>query len=138
MLRLTGVAKRHHSPRHVRAIEPVAQSLSTRFDRPRSDEFEADPRRRMDQGQLRASNECSLFGDTIEELSTWHWSEESFEDVDDPGLLDAIDPLAPITNPFRNVGHNDPCPCGSGKKIQKVLPPLGNQMDTYQQCHAYD
>lgn len=83
------------------------------------DEFEADLRRHMDQGQVRANNEYSLFGDTIEELSTWHWSEESFEDVDDPSLLDAIDPLAPITNPFRNVGRNDPCPCGSGKKFKK-------------------
>lgn len=25
----------------------------------------------------------------------------------------------PVTNPFRNVGRNDPCPCGSGKKYKK-------------------
>lgn len=25
----------------------------------------------------------------------------------------------PVTNPFRNVGRNDPCPCGSGKKAKK-------------------
>ncbi|RWO77915.1 MAG: hypothetical protein EOS18_19790 [Mesorhizobium sp.] len=23
---------------------------------------------------------------------------------------------APVTNPLRHVGRNDPCPCGSGKK----------------------
>ena len=26
---------------------------------------------------------------------------------------------APYLNPFRNVGRNDPCPCGSGKKYKK-------------------
>jgi hypothetical protein len=25
----------------------------------------------------------------------------------------------PAHNPFRNVGRNDPCPCGSGKKFKK-------------------
>ncbi|MGE0747909.1 MAG: DUF1186 domain-containing protein [Rhodospirillales bacterium] len=31
------------------------------------------------------------------------------------------DPLesGPMQNPFRNVGRNDPCPCGSGKKFKK-------------------
>ncbi|MDG4898063.1 DUF1186 domain-containing protein [Mesorhizobium sp. WSM4976] len=28
-------------------------------------------------------------------------------------------PIEPATNPFRNVGRNDPCPCGSGKKFKK-------------------
>ena len=26
---------------------------------------------------------------------------------------------APVSNPFRNVGRNDACPCGSGKKFKK-------------------
>lgn len=25
----------------------------------------------------------------------------------------------PITNPYKNIGRNDPCPCGSGKKYKK-------------------
>ncbi|WP_256476707.1 SEC-C metal-binding domain-containing protein [Bradyrhizobium sp. 186] len=25
----------------------------------------------------------------------------------------------PESNPFRKVGRNDPCPCGSGKKFKK-------------------
>lgn len=25
----------------------------------------------------------------------------------------------PVTNPWRNVGRNDPCPCGSGKKAKR-------------------
>ena len=28
-------------------------------------------------------------------------------------------PRMPAHNPFRNVGRNDPCPCGSGKKFKK-------------------
>jgi uncharacterized protein len=24
-----------------------------------------------------------------------------------------------VTNPFRDIGGNDPCPCGSGKKFKK-------------------
>ena len=26
---------------------------------------------------------------------------------------------APLNNPYKNVGRNDPCPCGSGKKFKK-------------------
>jgi hypothetical protein len=28
-------------------------------------------------------------------------------------------PAVPVTNPWRHVGRNDPCPCGSGKKAKK-------------------
>ena len=28
-------------------------------------------------------------------------------------------PPAPVVNPMRHVGRNDPCPCGSGKKAKK-------------------
>jgi hypothetical protein len=31
----------------------------------------------------------------------------------------AYEPIAPYINPFRHVGRNDPCPCGSGKKAKK-------------------
>lgn len=27
--------------------------------------------------------------------------------------------ITPVTNPLRDVGRNDPCPCGSGKKFKK-------------------
>lgn len=29
------------------------------------------------------------------------------------------EPEAPVVNPLRDVGRNDPCPCGSGKKYKK-------------------
>jgi uncharacterized protein len=35
------------------------------------------------------------------------------------GEADARAPGEPAANPFRNVGRNDPCPCGSGKKFKK-------------------
>ena len=28
-------------------------------------------------------------------------------------------PEPPLVNQFRDVGRNDPCPCGSGKKYKK-------------------
>ena len=37
-------------------------------------------------------------------------------------LLDAADdwtPPTPAVNPWRHVGRNDPCPCGSGKKAKR-------------------
>lgn len=38
-------------------------------------------------------------------------------DLDDDSWDDLVRP--PVLNPFRDVGRNDPCPCGSGKKFKK-------------------
>ncbi|HEY4922515.1 MAG TPA: DUF1186 domain-containing protein [Xanthobacteraceae bacterium] len=68
-------------------------------------------------GQI--EHEFELFGDTIEELSTWGAQGED-EDAGDGGervLWSAGD--GPAVNPYRDVGRNDPCPCGSGKKFKK-------------------
>jgi SEC-C motif-containing protein len=32
---------------------------------------------------------------------------------------DLVYPNEPVRNPWRHVGRNDPCPCGSGKKAKK-------------------
>lgn len=51
-------------------------------------------------------------------------------DLDERGLGYLDDPVAalawteegagePVTNPYRDVGRNDPCPCGSGKKFKR-------------------
>jgi hypothetical protein len=46
--------------------------------------------------------------------------EDSFSGTDAPdGLFDLPVARNPVHNPFRNVGRNDPCPCGSGKKFKK-------------------
>jgi hypothetical protein len=62
--------------------------------------------------------EFEPFGDVIEELSRWAvlprgGQEQDFDDWQPPLLS------TPAHNPFRNVGRNDPCPCGSGKKFKK-------------------
>lgn len=41
------------------------------------------------------------------------------EEADAFGDLDAGPAPEPVTNPWRHVGRNDPCPCGSGKKAKR-------------------
>jgi hypothetical protein len=72
-----------------------------------------------------SASEFDLFGDAIDELSGWHCfdeeSEESEEDSEDEaGVWDVpVPPNVPAVNPYRGVGRNDLCPCGSGKKFKK-------------------
>ena len=62
--------------------------------------------------------------DMIAEMSGWYcFSEEARrarrEELElSSGYGDAV-PMAPATNPFRDIGRNDPCLCGSGKKFKK-------------------
>jgi len=61
------------------------------------------------------------FGDAIETLASWSAPNASDEiaadDFAEVAEWDA--PPAPHVSPFRSVGRNDPCPCGSGKKYKK-------------------
>ena len=67
--------------------------------------------------------------DAIDALSQWaafsgeddgEDDEPSDDDATDRDLLDdAAAREEPVINPYRNVGRNDPCPCGSGKKFKK-------------------
>jgi hypothetical protein len=70
-----------------------------------------------------SGGEYTLFGDTIEELSTWYcFSEEAKrarERARNAPLLPLFAFNEPIINPMRGVGRNDPCPCGSGKKYKR-------------------
>jgi hypothetical protein len=66
----------------------------------------------------------SLFGDPVEEFAWWAgFNREREKDLErvpasaKAPRWDAIQGQA--FNPFRNVGRNDPCPCGSGKKFKK-------------------
>src|SRR3954463_14767305 len=64
--------------------------------------------------------------DAIGELSGWYTlSDAAQEDQErwatsseDAGLSFA-DTTLPFVDPFKGVGRNDPCPCGSGKKFKK-------------------
>ena len=56
----------------------------------------------------------------IEEVSGWYCYSEKYlrqmEEEDPPLLWEEADIAS---NPYRDVGRNDPCPCGSGKKFKK-------------------
>ncbi len=54
------------------------------------------------------------FSNTIETLSSWAASNGEEDDGYEGAPSDG-----PVINPFRDVGRNDPCPCGSGKKYKK-------------------
>jgi hypothetical protein len=55
--------------------------------------------------------------DPVEALEWTRWSDAGAEA--DPWKFDALNSGGPATNPMRNVGRNDPCPCGSGRKAKK-------------------
>ncbi len=67
-------------------------------------------------------------------LASLDWvsrGEDNGEENDDASSWTdiAAEPTEPIRNPWRHVGRNDPCPCGSGKKAKKCClsggqPPL--------------
>jgi uncharacterized protein YchJ len=62
------------------------------------------------------------FGNTVEEFANWHGFTEAYRDELDRMRQDAREWLAlhgPARNANRNVGRNDPCPCGSGEKYKK-------------------
>jgi hypothetical protein len=68
--------------------------------------------------------EYALFGDVVDEMSTWYcFSERYLESKkrSDKGDTELRRTLyqGQAVNPFKNVGRNDPCPCGSGKKFKK-------------------
>ena len=70
----------------------------------------------------RRENEYTLFGDTIEELSKWTAFSTDYESDGERNFIDRDpqwSPNVPAVNPFKGVGRNDPCPCGSGKKFKK-------------------
>jgi len=68
--------------------------------------------------------EYTLFGDVVDEMPTWYcFSERYLESKkrSDKGDTELRRTLyqGQAVNPFKNVGRNDRCPCGSGKKFKK-------------------
>ncbi|HEY4044330.1 MAG TPA: DUF1186 domain-containing protein, partial [Rhodopila sp.] len=51
--------------------------------------------------------------DLVTHMSGW----AAFQPAEPEPPLRGID--LPVRNPYRNVGRNDPCPCGSGSKFKK-------------------
>ncbi len=85
----------------------------------RFEDFEKDLQQAIDDPSappFGGENEYTLFGDTITELSTWYGFRPKTVKNNE---VDRSWPFTPVVNPHRNVGRNDPCPCGSGKKFKK-------------------
>ena len=89
------------------------------------DHFEQDLRRgieRLGEPCRPDDHEYTLFGDTIDELSEWYcFSERYSEDQERYRRHAETNRLSnqPLENPFKSIGRNDPCPCGSGKKFKR-------------------
>jgi hypothetical protein len=84
-----------------------------------------------------AERRYSVPGDAVEELLRWcAFREDDREPIDDPWRDDRSTdwspspwPVAPLVNPFKGVGRNDPCPCGSRQKFKKCC--LSLTQDAY-------
>jgi hypothetical protein len=85
------------------------------------EDFEWDLQSAIDTGPQpwQENDEFALFGDTIEELSGWAAFAPEDEEAHMSGSAWNPPAPTPAVNPFRGVGRNDPCPCGSGKKFKK-------------------
>jgi hypothetical protein len=67
-------------------------------------------------------DEYTVFGDTVDELSGWYCFTEQYGEDRERWRQQAETNLLlsePYQNPFRGIGRNDPCPCGSRKKFKK-------------------
>jgi len=99
--------------RHLLGFDDFEQDLKHGIERP------GEPWRPGD-------DEYEIFGDTVEELSGWHcFAEHDSEDREEWRQPDELDHILsePHHNPFKRIGRNDPCPCGSGKKFKKCCLP---------------
>ena len=83
--------------------------------------FEDDLKRACAGRPPRHAKEYEPFGDVIEELSSWagFQPKQARDQIASSRRPDPWRLGTPAHNPLRNVGRNDPCPCGSGKKFKK-------------------
>ena len=78
--------------------------------------FDRDLERQAGEGSLllmEARRWVPFEGTAVDVLSRWH----SFRE--DTGAQSVTTPGGERRNPYRDVGRNDPCPCGSGKKYKR-------------------
>ena len=89
--------------------------------------------------------EYEPFGDVVDEFSRWAGfkPKQHRDRIASSQRLDTW-PAMPAHNPFRNVGRNDPCPCGSGKKFKKCcigkaeLPQIASHEDPFDIDEVYE
>ncbi|MGX9425004.1 DUF1186 domain-containing protein [Bradyrhizobium sp. LeoA1S1] len=95
------------------------------YSRENFDEDLRQAEQRPDDIERFTERRLGLIEDTLAalELTDCGDHDESWDD-EDPFTGEPLDvhdwmPMEPVKNPMRNVGRNDPCPCGSGKKAKK-------------------
>src|SRR3982751_7103898 len=101
-------------------IEPMAMDY---------DDFRRDLQRTLADPERMAGLQHDMIGpleDAIGELSSWYAFSDATEQDEErwaTGPEDVRLPFAdmpqPLVDPFKGIGRNDPCPCGSGKKFKK-------------------
>jgi len=86
---------------------------------------------RPDNRERLAAETMGTIGDVLAELEAYPpWNDHENDEMTDDDLLAWVAEglaLQPVRNPFRHVGRNDPCPCGSRKKAKKCC--LGSGAD---------
>jgi hypothetical protein len=88
------------------------------------DHFEQDLRRAIEhpgEPWRLEDREYTLFDDSIDELSGWYCFTEQYSEDRERWRQQAEASVRNqrLENPFKGVGRNNPCPCGSGKKFKK-------------------
>jgi uncharacterized protein len=89
------------------------------IDRPQFDDDLAAAERSPDDIDRFTQNNLGYIEDVLVALDWTRGTEDVFEEDDEEALWADFVPNEPVRNPWRHVGRNDPCPCGSGKKAKK-------------------
>src|SRR5438094_361198 len=90
------------------------------IDRPQFEEDLAAAERAPDDIDRFTQANLGYIEDVLVSLDWTRGTEDVFEDDGEEALwTDVVYPNEPVRNPWRHVGRNDPCPCGSGKKAKK-------------------
>jgi hypothetical protein len=89
------------------------------IDRPQFDEDLAAAERAPDDIDRFTLNNLGYIEDVIVSLEWADSAEDGFDDDEEAPWNDFAPLNEPVRNPWRHVGRNDPCPCGSGKKAKK-------------------
>jgi hypothetical protein len=90
------------------------------IDRPQFDEDLAEAERAPDDIDRFTQNHLGYIEDVLVSLAWVRGTEDAVDESDEEApWTDLAYPNEPVRNPWRHVGRNDPCPCGSGKKAKK-------------------
>ena len=87
------------------------------IDRPQFDEDLAEAERAPDDIDRFTQNHLGYIEDVLVSLAWARGSDDVFDE--ETPWSDLAYPNEPARNPWRHIGRNDPCPCGSGKKAKK-------------------